>query len=177
MILVLGTASCAPAEKKFGIQLTVESTTAAPAGIRIRAHQDIRLSDEARKALRNGVPLRVRVDLSLQKSGQWSAVEDDAIFYEIRYLPLSDRYQVSGPLEEDLARTYPRLRHAIAELATIDWQLKGVTGGSGQYSLRMRSQLDRDSMPGPMRLPMMFSSKWAHDSGWVRQEFEVGGGS
>lgn len=171
--LALVATACAPSRQDFGIRLSDLNATASPAGIRIEARQDIRLSGDARAALRNGVPLKIRVDMALQKSGQWSATKDESIFYEIQYLPLSDRFQLSGPLPDDQPRTYPRLRHIIAEMASIDWQLDDISDGPGQYNLSLRSQLDRGSMPGPMQLPMLFSSQWAHDSGWVSQDFEI----
>lgn len=171
--LALVAPGCTQSQKDFGIRLSDLSATESQVGIRIEARQDIRLSGEARDALRNGVPLKIRVDMALQKSGQWSATQDESIFYEIQYLPLSDRFQLSGPLPDDQPRSFPRLRHIIAEMASIDWQLDAISDGPGQYNLSMRSQLDRGSMPGPMQLPMLFSSQWAHDSGWVSQEFEV----
>ncbi|MCH8228575.1 MAG: DUF4390 domain-containing protein, partial [Proteobacteria bacterium] len=37
----------------------------------------------------------------------------------------------------------------------------------GSYELLARTHLDHKKMPPPMRLPMLFSAQWQHDSDWT----------
>jgi hypothetical protein len=167
-VLLLWLASgCAPTGGDFGIRLDQLSAKQTPRGISIEIQQEVRLSSEARRALQNGVPLRIRIDLALQGKSRWSPDETSSYTYEIRYLPLSEHYQLSGPGEDEPARTYPRLRHALAALNDIDIQVEGNERIVGARELRLRSHLDPRGMPGPMQLPVFLSPDWKHDSGWV----------
>ena len=125
--------------------------------------QRLQLSPEARKALVHGVPLTVEIEVILRDTSNQNRVGSDTRFYEIRYLPLSEFYQVSG-LEGSAVRTFPRLRHALAELGTVELSFETGALPSGQYELLARSRLDKSRMPPPMRLPALFSGDWEHDS-------------
>lgn len=173
LLLSLITA-CAPANEDFGIQLQDLSAERNAGGLAVRARQEIELSDEAVRALRHGVPLHLRVDLATRDPGSWSELEERSLHYDIRYLPLSDHYQLSGPGPGGPARTYPRLRHVLAELRDIEVRL-ATAPGAGAVVVRIRSRLDRNRLPGPMQLPALLSSLWAHDSGWVSREIELDG--
>lgn len=175
VLLSISAVACAPAKSEFGIRLSELRAERTAGGLEIHARQDVQLSGEARTALRHGVPLRLRIDLTVSGPGRWSAAEGDSFAYEIRYLPLSDHYQLSGPTAEGPARTFPRLRHVLAALEDVDLQLSGIVTQPGAIKVRMRSRLDRSGMPGPMQLPVLLSPHWAHDSGWISREFEVGG--
>lgn len=174
-MLVLLSSACSQTQQEFGIQLTDLRASGTSKNLSIRASQEVRLSQEAREALVNGVPLRLKVELAVQNSGRGSELSLNSLTYEIRYLPLSDHYQLTGPVAGAAPRTFPRLRHVLAELKGIEWRLGDMNNEPGGYKLRMRSHLDRSGMPGPMQLPMLFSADWVHDSGWVSHEFQVSG--
>ena len=112
------------------------------------------------------MPLTVEIEVILRDTSSQNRVGSDTAFYEIRYLPLSEFYQVSG-LQDDEVMTFPRLRHALAELATLELSFDTGALPSGQYELLARSRLDKSRMPPPMRLPALFSGQWQHDSAWT----------
>ncbi|MDX1381861.1 MAG: DUF4390 domain-containing protein, partial [Xanthomonadales bacterium] len=89
--------------------------------LRGRCEQRLALGPDAREALRHGVALTVELELILRNTGDQTRVGQDTARYEIRYLPLSEHYQVSG-LEAGHVATFPRLRHALAELSNIDFR-------------------------------------------------------
>ena len=134
--------------------------------IDIHLDQDLQLSEEARRALRHGVPLTLEVELVLRDARTQTRVQQHNSLYEIRYLPLSERFQLSGPQQED-ARTFPRLRHALSDLGRLDVSFETGVLPSGEYELLARSFLDKSRMPPPMRLPVMFSREWNHESDWT----------
>lgn len=178
-------AACAPAERDFGFAVEDLQAAAGEGGIVVHASHRADLSAEARRALEHGVPLRVRVDVTLRRQGHWADLAERTVHYEIRYLPLSDLYQLSGPFDaggeapgngQVPMRTFPRLRHVLASLASIDLTLGGFNFEPGRYELSMRSRLDRRAMPGPMQLPVLLSPQWRHDSGWYSSEVELGRG-
>lgn len=176
-VVAFAAVACAPTGEPFGIHIDSLEARTTRNGVTVRAHQEIGLSREAREALRHGVPLRITVDLNMRGDGRWRPVEESTFTYEIRYLPLSDHYQLAGPHSDSSARTFPRLRHLLAELGDLELNLPGSNASPGQYEVRMRSRLDRGAMPAPMQLPTLLSPNWNHDSGWVTSAVEVGGSS
>lgn len=174
-LLAFAAVACAPTGEPFGIHIDSLESRTTPDGVAVRAHQEISLSREAREALRHGVPLRITLDLIIRGDGQWRPLEERAFTYEIRYLPLSDHYQLAGPHSDAGTRTFPRLRHVLAELGQVELKLPDVNATPGQYEVRMRSRLDRSGMPAPMQLPMLLSPNWNHDSGWVTSAAGPGG--
>lgn len=169
------TAGCAPTGDSFGIHIVSLEARTAHTGVAVRAHQEISLSREAREALRHGVPLRIRVDLRMRGDGQWRPAEESTFIFEVRYLPLSDHYQLAGPRSDSSVKTFPRLRHVLAELGDVELNLPDANATPGQFEVRMRSRLDRSAMPAPMQLPTLLSPNWNHDSGWVASDVQVGG--
>lgn len=133
--------------------------------LRGRCELGLKFSPEAREALGRGVALTVELELILRNTANQTRVGNETLRYEIRYLPLSEHYQVTGPAAGQAA-TFPRLRHALAELSHVDFSIQTGALPAGDYELLARSRLDRQSMPPPMRLPALFAPGWKHASGW-----------
>lgn len=135
--------------------------------------QRLKLSQEAMDALEHGVPLTVGVELVLRDARTQTRVRENESQYEISYLPLSEHYQLSGP-DGEVIQTYPRLRHALAELGSLELSFETGALPSGEYELLARSFLDKHKMPPPMRLPVLFSPRWNHESDWTSWPLEIG---
>ena len=138
----------------------------------VRFEQNLSLSPEAREALVHGVPLTVGVELVLRGARTQTRVKKKTFHYEIRYLPLSEHYQLSGPTESSM-QTFPRLRHVLAELGNLQLSLETGALPSGEYELLARSFLDKQKMPPPMRLPVLFSPRWNHESAWTSWPLDI----
>ena len=170
--LVLLLSACGDADQSGRFELGEVEARWSNGRMEVRFEQDLSLSPEARNALVHGVPLTVGVELILRDAKTQTRLKKNESFYEIRYLPLSEHYQLTGPGDDNL-RTFPRLRHALADLG--DLQVRFETGAlpSGEYELLARSFLDKQKMPPPMRLPVMFSSRWKHESAWSSSQLEI----
>jgi len=129
------------------------------------SEQKLVLSDEARDALTHGVPLSLAWELRLRSVNSQTRVVEESRHYEIRYLPLSDHFQLAYS-DETSVKTFPRLRHVLAELSTLNLSITTGVLPAGEYELLVRMRLDQGRMPPPMRLPVLLSSKWRHDSSW-----------
>ena len=141
----------------------------------VRFEQRLQLSQEAREALQHGVPLTVGVEVVLRDARTQSRIRKDRSFYEIRYLPLSEHYQLSylsSPNEGEV-RIFPRLRHALAELGELRLNIDTGALPAGEYELLARSFLDKHRMPPPMRLPVLFSPRWSHESAWTSTALDI----
>lgn len=170
LLAVIGLAACA--DPGAGGRFELERITAAWSNGRVDATIDQRLalSEEAREALIHGVPLTVELELLLRDAQNKTRVGGENSSYEIRYLPLSDHYQLSGP---EGIRTYPRLRHVLADLSDLSLSFDTGALPRGEYELLARTRLDQRKMPPPMRLPVLLSSKWRHDSSWSSWPLQI----
>jgi hypothetical protein len=134
--------------------------------LRVTVHQELKLSGEARAALVHGVPLTLQLELLVRHTGSRKQFKKNTYSYEIRYLPLIGHYQLTQPGAVEI-RTFPRLRYLLAELSTIKLSFSKGDLPQGNYELMARTYLDQKMMPPPMRLPMLFSAQWRHDSDWT----------
>jgi len=134
--------------------------------VEISCEQRLQLSAEAREALQHGVPLTIEVEMILRDSASRTRVGGETHRYELRYLPLSEHYRLTGIGAHDIAN-FPRLRHALAELSRLNFTLDVGALPAGEYEVLARSRLDASDMPPPMRLPVLFDANWKHASRWT----------
>ena len=128
-------------------------------------HQTLTLSREAREALVHGVALTVQTELIIRNAGDATRRKKYLESYEIRYLPLSEHYQLTQANGGEV-KTFRRLRHLLADLSIVSLTFPAAGLAAGEYELLVRTHLDQRKIPPPMRLPVLFSSKWRHDSDW-----------
>jgi len=162
-------AACADRNGEFGFEVRDVKSWVSGQHLQIALLQKISLSPDARSALQNGVPLHIEVLAELATGdGKVSASRG----FEIRYMPLSDHYQLSSD-QPAFVRTYPRLRHVLAELSEVELDMPLPDVPPGDYQLLTRSWLEKRSLPPPMRLPAWFSPNWQHDSGWQSRTVQI----
>jgi hypothetical protein len=159
-------AGCAHQTDDRHFELAKVDTNWSNGRLNVTVHQKLVLSSEAREALVHGVPLTLQLELLIRHTGSRNPVKENIYNYEIRYLPLINHYQLTQPGAAEI-RSYPRLRHLLAELATVKQSLSEDDLPEGSYELLARTHLDQKKMPPPMRLPMLFSAQWRHDSDWT----------
>lgn len=140
--------------------------------VKVNSEQKLSLSNEAREALIHGVPLTLELELLLRNTGSQVRVGSDTRLYEISYLPMSEHYQLAQVGSAGI-KTFPRLRHVLAELSQIRLSFETGVLPAGDYELMARISLDQSTMPPPMRLPMLLSSNWHHDSSWSSWPLEI----
>ena len=152
----------------------IKSVTVRPAyqSLNVRLQQELGLSSQAREALEHGVTLTIRLEMELRNDNYMIVARRDARRFQLRYLPLSERYQFSEEETGEL-KTFSRLRHMLAALDDFTVQLSTGPLPSGSYELRTRISLDESRLPTPMQLPAWFSSQWRHDSEWSVWPFKV----
>ena len=176
LLAMLLLAGCSPAARDFGFSLERIETHVTADALEVVVYQKLVLSREARNALDHGVPLAIQTELVLRQAGSRGDIKQIHRNFQIHYLPLSDRYQLTT-IQPFRVNTYPRLRHVLAELTRVRFSLPAKSVPSGKYEVRVRSFLDKRHMPPPMRLPMLFSSQWQHDSGWRSWPLKLASGT
>jgi hypothetical protein len=163
---------CGETALDYGFVIREVSVVSGYQSLNIRLQQDLDLSQQAREALQHGVTLTVSVDMELRNDNNMIVVKREARRFHVRYLPLSERYQMSEGESERL-QTFTRLRHVLANIADLNIELSTGPLPQGNYELRTRSRVDESTLPGPMQLPALFSSQWRHDSEWSVWPFEI----
>ena len=140
--------------------------------LNIDLRQELQLSQEAREALEHGVTLFINLELELHSISHMIVERSDSRRFQLRYLPLSERYQLSEE-ENGKLRAFSRLRHLLAAIDEIYVQMSTGPLPPGNYELRTRISLDESRLPTPMQLPALFSPQWQHDSEWSVWPFEI----
>ena len=156
----------------YGFTINQVSINQAYQSLDVRLQQNLVLSQQAREALEHGVSLIIRLELELRNDENLIVVQRDTRRFQFRYLPLSERYQLSEDGEEDI-QTFSRLRHLLAAVDNLSVRLATGSLPTGSYELRTRIRLDESHLPTPMQLPALFSPQWQHDSEWSVWPFKV----
>jgi len=156
----------------YGFAIKNVSVRSAYQSLDIQLQQNLELSEQAREALEHGVTLVIRLELELRNDNKMIIVQRDARHFQLRYLPLSERYQLSEE-ETGESQTFSRLRHLLAAEAVLNVHLATGPLVSGSYELRTRIRLDESRLPAPMQLPAWLSTQWQHDSEWSVWPFKI----
>ena len=119
----------------YGFTIKSVSVSSAYQSLHVHLQQDLKLSEQAREALEHGVTLVVSLELELRNDNKMIVVQRDARHFQLRYLPLSERYQLSEE-ETGESRTFSRLRHLLAAIADLNINLSTGPLPSGSAGRR-----------------------------------------
>ncbi len=137
----------------------------------LQAQIDYPLSDEAREALDNGVPITFEVHLQLRREGAWiweADVLDRRLRYEIRFQALGGVYQVTN-LQSMTKQRFSTEAAALKALGNLSGvvlvQHNQLTKGES-YQLSMQAELDLEALPLPLRPFAYLNTGWRLQSEW-----------
>lgn len=166
-----------PAEREGYFEVRSASTTLADDVHRLDARLQLILSSEALAALSSGVPLTIELQTQVIRSRRFypdSVDAEIAVRFELEYRPLSQRYLVrnlnSGE-RESFATLYSALNNLgrIDSLPLIDDSLLSV---DRPYRIRVRTLLQTQQYPAPLRLLFFWRSQWQLKSKWFEWSIE-----
>ncbi len=132
---------------------------------------DYQLSEIALEALSNGVPLTLEVRMLVEKvwGSFWEQPPaEHRLRYQIRYLALTDLYRVvdlqSG--DEESFVTRDAALHTLGDLQRMQLVTTDELSPDEEYHVRLRAELDIESLPLPLR-PLAYLGKgWKLTSEW-----------
>lgn len=172
LLALLGILAAAPNACADGGFSVLDAHTALRRGVYyLDADLGLELNQRARDALANGVPLTFVVEIHVIHGRKllWNAVVAElAERYRLRFLPLSERYQVRN-LNSGTVNGYDSLDAAliaisrIRDLPVIDADLLQK---NTRYLAAMRVVLDTTDLPGPLKLMAVFMPGWQLESDW-----------
>ncbi len=128
-------------------------------------------SERALNALANGVPLTLRMDITIEHERNWwpdSTVAELEQRYQLQYHALSGLHVLRN-VNSGASEVYPTLRGAlyalgdVRDLPVIDEKL---LDGDARYIISIRVQLDIESLPSPLRPFAYITPAWWLSSDW-----------
>lgn len=135
------------------------------------ARIDYRLSEDVLKALNNGVPITMRLDIEVKRVRRWwldATVATLEQRYQLTYHAFSEQYLVRN-LNSDALYTYPTLGMAIDSLGSLRGlpllDAKFIEPGY-HYEVELRSSLDIEALPAPLRPIAYITPAWRLSSDW-----------
>jgi Domain of unknown function (DUF4390) len=143
------------------------------------ARIEYRLSSEARSALQSGLPLTIRVEVELLNNRRfWFDGEDAALHqrYQLEYHALSERFTVQNLNSGDQTSfsTLPAALDWLGHLNHLPLIDATLLEPSREYYLRMRTVLDAERLPGPLRLIAFWRRDWSLGSDWYKWQLRGG---
>ncbi len=139
--------------------------------IQLEANMDLKFSEDALEALRSGVPLIVLINIEIYEDRNWwwdKSVAELEQGYLLLYHALSEKYIIHN-LNSGAQQNFISLNTALFSLSNIrDFPLidKNLLDTDENYYVRLRTYLDIESLPAPMRPIAYISSQWQLQSDW-----------
>ena len=138
---------------------------------RLNARIDYRFSGPALEALQNGVPLTVDLEMEVRRRRSW--LWDETVYaltqrFRLEYHALSRQYLVNN-LNSGERRGFPTRSGAVQFMGQINdfpFLDKGLLEKDVRYEGALRVQLDRETLPAPLRLVAYLSDDWRLSSEW-----------
>lgn len=172
LLLLLPAAPATSADTPHAFRIVEASLADRDGRLRLDADLEYRLSDDALEALDNGVALTFVVEIEVQR--RWLGFWPRTVLqleqrYQLSYRALSGQYTVAE-LDRDEQRNYPSRGAAIEALGTIRGLAVADAGrlAKGHHSGRIRTFLDIDNLPLPLRPTAYLSAGWQLESAWHR---------
>jgi len=152
--------------------LTAVSATLSPTHLTVSTRGQLSLSDRAKEAVANGIPLDIVTYLKLKRDRPWlwdPTVAEWKIRTRLRFHALSSKYIVEFP-DQNSSESLSSLAEALAAIGdTRSFHLrlpKKLEYDFGQYYVAAKLLLDVEALPIPLR-PLAYSlPSWWLDSDW-----------
>ncbi len=126
---------------------------------------DYKFSAKALEALENGVPLTLEIHIQLRRKGAWIWEEDmldSHLRYQLRYHAIASLYQLldmqSG--EQTSFATRDAAIAALGDIQSLPIIKRDLLESGEVYELRLRTFLDIDALPLPLRPMAYLSPSW-----------------
>lgn len=170
-LMTLALFYCSPVHAEPAFKIKHAETILVEEVYHINASVEFEFSDEALNALQNGVPLIILFDIEVDKKRSWWLNKNIATLeqgYLLLYHALSKKFVLHN-LNSGTQENYSNLSSALYALGNIQ-QLPILDADLLQkdtdYIFRLKSYLDIESLPPPMRPLAYVSSDWQLESDW-----------
>jgi len=162
-----------PAAQAAGARLAIRSAslTLDEGVYELDAGMDLKLPEDARKAIDAGLTLRLDYDLRISRVRQY--LPDDGLAslaqsYEVGYHALSQRYllrNLNTGEQDDFGTLDGALEH-LAEVRGLPVIDAALVEEGPTYEVRVRAVLDMGTVPDALGWLLFWADDWSVDSEW-----------
>jgi hypothetical protein len=178
-ILVVGNFSLVPVvqAQETGIEIRDVRTELRDSAWYLFARIDYQLNREILDALQNGIRLTFSLQVEVNESRNWlpdsevTALQRD---YELSWQPLSRSYLVreTGSDEPSSHTTLFAALHELGTVADLPLVDAGLLERDARYEIRLRTLLDQQHLPGPLRMLAFWNDDFSLESDWHQWPLE-----
>jgi len=156
LLAVLALAGCSVAAQQPGtLAIRAAQVHAEATGAVLELALDARLSGPMQDALEHGIPITLRIDV---RAGRWPHAQSASRRIELRYFPLSQRYQLRREGSDEV-RSFAAAAYLLAALGALRIELPAALAQAG-VPLAVDVGVDPAALPGALRLPALFEPAW-----------------
>jgi hypothetical protein len=143
----------------------------------LNARIDLPIGDAVRRALVEGVPLALEVDLDIERVRQLlpnSRVAELTQRYHLQYNAVSAHYILrndNSGQQESLGTVDEAISH-LSEVHSLPVLDKALIDADRRYEGRVKAKLDFGTVPFTLRLLMFWVSDWHRESDWYAWTFQ-----
>jgi len=162
----------AQAEDPGNFEVRAGSTVLDDGVYYVDALISLRLPSQATQALQSQLPLTIRVEVQFLNRLRlwWDTVEHEVSQRsQLRYSRLTDRYIVYN-INTGVRDSFVTLTGALEFLGRVDHLPivdAALLDDDRRYDVRIRAILDKDDLPGPLRLLAFWRRDWSINSDWL----------
>ena len=132
---------------------------------------DFSLTEEADKALRHGISLEIHTHFQLRLKRKWlwdKTINEKIIKHKLEHRPLTNNF-LTIDIKTGQRNSYSNLDAALNHINKIS-KLKlfdqSLLHKDQVYNARIKTFLNTEALPPPLRPQAYFSSKWEMSSEW-----------
>lgn len=132
---------------------------------------DYQLSDRAKDALQNGIPLFWTVQVKVQRHRDYlwnKTLLDKEMHYRIQYHALLNMYRVRNESRGTIENfsTLSAALHAMSTIRNAPILDKADIAPNASYMVGVKVRFDRDALPLPLRPVAYINPQWYLSSDW-----------
>ena len=137
----------------------------------VDAFIEYEFDDEVLTALTNGIPLRIDTHIKIKRERKWlwdPVVRHETLSVQLQRHALSDHYLVTN-LVTGHKEQFQYLDEALRTLGSIKDHFlfdESTIIPDANYIGYIKSELNREALPTPLRLIAYFSTHWRASSSW-----------
>ena len=165
-------------EYPVGIWIQNVHSTMTDQTISLNADILYQLSDESRKALEHGVPLVFDIEIRIKEVRNWmwdKLVAKKMLRYRVEHQPLTGQYLVSDNYRgrHQQFTSLPGALEFIGKLENFPLMDTVSLSREHKYVAQIKSVLDVQSLPAPLRPLAYLSTDWRLSSSWHNLEIGI----
>jgi len=160
-LLLLGGCGALAEQHPGTLTIRVARVTGTPDAPMLELGLDCRLSGPMQDALDHGIPLTLQIHI---EAGRWRLLPADARSdqrIELRYFPLSRRYQLRDLDAAADVRSFATPGYLLAGLNSLRLPLPATFANLQRGTpVHVDAGLETAALPGALRLPALFEPAW-----------------